>query len=216
MRRRSRRTLYFVLGQPLWKRRRYRPARGPSGRYPRGHRSVLLVGGVGLVLVAGLLLAGGTDSPPRDEGAARATQGNESSSVAPAAIPKPGQLAPPEDAAAEGIVRFRLTTHHEGGSVYCGLFAEDSWPGLPIDFDVAPVEGESVVCEFDGVARGEYAAAAFHDQNGNDTLDLNWFGMPEEEWTFSRNVRRLLPLPQFEDIKFEFAGDQKTVDAELE
>jgi uncharacterized protein (DUF2141 family) len=178
---------------------------------------VALVGSAALVIVAGLILAAnGADSPTRVDGAARAADGDASSVVAPRVVARPEAQPPPDDPVEGGLIRFRLKTNHEGGSVYCGLFAADSWPGLPVQFDIEPVEAESVVCEFDNVPRGEYAAAAFHDQNGNDTLDLNWFGMPEEEWTFSRNVRRLLPLPQFEDIKFDFGGDRKTVDAELE
>ena len=163
-----------------------------------------------------MLAVNGSRSPRAVDGVARAAGDDEIVDAVTAQARSGEQTAEKRATPRQGVVRFRLATNHEGGSVYCGLFAEDSWPGLPVQVDVEPVEDGSVVCEFDGVERGAYAAAAFHDENGNDNLDLNWLGLPEEEWTFSRNVRRLLPLPKFEDIKFEFSGGRKTVAAKLE
>jgi uncharacterized protein (DUF2141 family) len=176
---------------------------------------------VGAIVVAALLIGAGTDknaSAAPVDGVARTStdrgEGPSQRAVDATMAEKVSQEAEPASADTT-LVRFRLSTTQSGGEVYCGLFAKDSWPGLPVQFDIEPVDGDTVVCEFEKVEPGEYAAAAFHDQNGNENLDLSWLGLPEEDWTFSQNVRQLLPLPTFDEIKFNVDGDRRTVTADL-
>jgi uncharacterized protein (DUF2141 family) len=183
---------------------------------------------VGAIVVAALLIGTGTDknaSAPVDDGVARtstdpaqgaAQRAVDTAKVSPRADMVFGEPPGAEPASADAaLVRFRLSTTQSGGEVYCGLFAKDSWPGLAVQFDIEPVGGDTVVCEFEKVKPGEYAAAAFHDQNGNENLDLSWLGLPEEDWTFSQDVHQLLPLPTFDRIKFDVDGDRTTVTADL-
>jgi uncharacterized protein (DUF2141 family) len=223
MRRRTNRTLFFFMGRPLWQRRRHRPRR-PRGRYPKDSRPTIGLVGAGalVVLIVGLAtLSGG--SSDEDQGAARAAapvrdddarpdETERESSVRRARQPEAPANTEDGDA---GIIRFRLETRRSEGTVYCGLFKKDSWPGLPIAHDIVAVDSDEVVCEFEGVEPGEYGAGAFHDENGNDNLDLNWIGMPTEGLTFTGGVQRLIPLPGFDDIKFSFDGDEATVEGEL-
>ena len=52
---------------------------------------------------------------------------------------------------------------------------------------------------------GVYAVAAIHDENGNELLDKNIFGMPTEGYALSGGAKR----PDFEKSKFVVNGDTK-------
>lgn len=46
---------------------------------------------------------------------------------------------------------------------------------------------------------GKYGIIAFHDTNGNEKLDTNFLGVPEEPYGFSNNARGLVSKPDFEE-----------------
>ncbi|MDD3437352.1 MAG: DUF2141 domain-containing protein [Candidatus Gastranaerophilales bacterium] len=64
------------------------------------------------------------------------------------------------------------------------------------------VSGDSVSIKFTGLAPGEYAIAVHHDENHNDKLDKNVFGVPLEGYCFSNNVKALTAPPKFKYAKF--------------
>ena len=45
----------------------------------------------------------------------------------------------------------------------------------------------------------EFAVAAYHDENSDQELTLNRFGIPTERYGFSREARGLTGPPRFED-----------------
>ncbi|MDT0538959.1 DUF2141 domain-containing protein [Croceitalea sp. P059] len=67
-------------------------------------------------------------------------------------------------------------------------------------------EGRTTV-EVDEIPNGEYAIALFYDENGNDELDTNWFGIPKEKVAFSHAKMRAFGPPKFKDCAFEVAKD---------
>jgi len=53
-----------------------------------------------------------------------------------------------------------------------------------------------------GVPPGQYAAQAFHDENGNGEVDRALFGIPKEGVGFSRDARIGLGPPKWKDAVF--------------
>lgn len=51
---------------------------------------------------------------------------------------------------------------------------------------------------------GAYALAVFHDCNGNDELDKNFFGAPVEPYGFSNNIRHTFGPPCMKEATFRF------------
>ena len=49
----------------------------------------------------------------------------------------------------------------------------------------------------------QFAIAAYHDENGDDQLNLNRIGIPAERYGFSRNARGLTGPPPFGDAVVE-------------
>jgi Uncharacterized protein conserved in bacteria (DUF2141) len=52
------------------------------------------------------------------------------------------------------------------------------------------------------VPPGTYAAAGYHDENGNGKFDTTLIGLPEEGYMFSSNVRPVLSAPSFASASF--------------
>jgi uncharacterized protein (DUF2141 family) len=60
---------------------------------------------------------------------------------------------------------------------------------------------------FDNLPAGSYAVGAYHDENGNDHLDTNVLGLPEEGYALSNGVRAVMAKPTFQQAAFT-VGDQ--------
>lgn len=57
---------------------------------------------------------------------------------------------------------------------------------------VATIEQGRAKVWFDDVPPGTYAAVAFHDEDGDEKLGKNFFGVPTEGWGASNKARALL------------------------
>ena len=73
-------------------------------------------------------------------------------------------------------------------SVYNDSAAHDQG-GAPLRAAAVPVEGNIAMARFEGLAPGEYAIKAFHDVDGDGTMDTNPFGVPVEPYAFSNNAK---------------------------
>jgi uncharacterized protein (DUF2141 family) len=83
---------------------------------------------------------------------------------------------------------------HSRGRVGCLLFSSER--GFPKDASrasqrawVKAEAGKVAVCSFSAVAKGSYAVAVMHDENGNGELDSNFVGAPVEGYGFSNGAR---------------------------
>lgn len=96
------------------------------------------------------------------------------------------------------------------GKLVCRLFAgPDGFPSKAT-YKVqvtALIPGKKASCVFHDVARGTYAVALFHDENGNGQLDTNFIGIPSEGVGASNNRRPLVGPPSWDDAKFRLARD---------
>ncbi len=90
------------------------------------------------------------------------------------------------------------------GAVRAALFdkAEGFPRGIPLRTATAePVQGKATL-QFADLPTGDYALTAYLDENGNDKLDSNLFGLPTEPYGFSRNARGMAGPPPFTAAAF--------------
>ncbi|MCP4503484.1 MAG: DUF2141 domain-containing protein [Deltaproteobacteria bacterium] len=109
--------------------------------------------------------------------------------------------------------------YSQEGDIRVGIYKKKGFPinGKELMGQVMPakdaVKGELKVV-FKGVIPGTYAVAIVHDVNRNAKTDKNFFGVPTEDYAFSKNVRGIFGPPDFEDAAFELSGN-KTITIQL-
>ncbi len=64
---------------------------------------------------------------------------------------------------------------------------------------------------FKGIKSGRYAVAIYHDENNNDKLDKNFFGIPKEGYGFSNNARGRFTAPKFKKAAFNMSDKSKAM-----
>ena len=50
---------------------------------------------------------------------------------------------------------------------------------------------------------GNYDISVMHDENNNEKMDKNFFGIPAEGYCVSNNAKGFMSAPSFSDAKFE-------------
>lgn len=97
------------------------------------------------------------------------------------------------------------------GEISVALYRKPSDFPHPVRVYVAQtpkaVKGTNII-RFTNLPAGNYAAAAYHDENGNKKLDKNIFGAPTEPYGFSNDARRLMSAPSFEEARFEIRDNE--------
>jgi uncharacterized protein (DUF2141 family) len=103
-----------------------------------------------------------------------------------------------------------LTVQVEGlkddrGTVHASLYAsEDGFPTLPEkalrQVDVKIEVGRARVV-FEGIPPGDYAVAAYHDENGDGKLDTGFLGIPSEGLASSNDAKGFMGPPSFEKAR---------------
>lgn len=91
------------------------------------------------------------------------------------------------------------------GDVYLALFRNpQNWPegGRAEYQERRKAAPGAVAFRLTGLAPGTYAAASFHDENGNGRFDRSLIGMPQEGWGVSNDVRPGLRAPTFREASF--------------
>lgn len=78
------------------------------------------------------------------------------------------------------------------------------------------ITGNSLELEFPSLKKGTYAIAVIDDQNGNNKLDRDFLGIPEEGFGISNNptVSIKTGTPKFEKASFLLAQN-KTIEIEM-
>lgn len=78
------------------------------------------------------------------------------------------------------------------------------------------ITGNSLKLEFPGLKKGTYAIAVIDDRNGNNKLDRDFFGIPEEGFGISNNptVSIKTGTPKFEKASFPFFKNE-TIEIEM-
>jgi uncharacterized protein (DUF2141 family) len=109
------------------------------------------------------------------------------------------------------VVVYVKPVNNAIGEISVALYRKPSDFPHPVRVYVAQtpkaVKGTNLV-RFTNLPPGFYAAAAYHDENGNKKLDKNLFGAPTEPYGFSNDARRLMSAPSFEEARFEIRDNE--------
>ncbi|WP_296386440.1 DUF2141 domain-containing protein [Winogradskyella sp.] len=83
-------------------------------------------------------------------------------------------------------------------------FLETSYKGTKSD-----IVNNMCTITFKNVPEGTYAVSIFHDENNNEKLDTNFFGIPKEDYGCSNNAKGFMGPPKWEDAKFQLKANKK-------
>ncbi|MDR1420322.1 MAG: DUF2141 domain-containing protein [Treponema sp.] len=90
------------------------------------------------------------------------------------------------------------------GHLMVGLFNnENSFPDDYYAGQRIPVTDRLMIVTFTDLPEGMYAVSVYQDNNGNEQLDKNIFGIPKEKYGFSNNANR----PDYNKCLFNFKGN---------
>ena len=101
---------------------------------------------------------------------------------------------------AQGQLKVNFTKlRSKKGVIRIALYnSEEGFPEAGKEFKSMVVHATKAQCLFSNLSPGEYAIAAYHDENNNNDPEKNMLGIPKEGFCFSRNVRPRLKAPSFE------------------
>ena len=114
-------------------------------------------------------------------------------------------------------INIRITgLESEEGQVRIAVFdSAENWLQEPVYGAVLDVEGQEVNWEIEGVLQGHYAIATFHDENQNGENDLNFLGIPKEDYGFSNDARGKFGPPKWKKAKFDISDSDQTIEIEI-
>ena len=105
----------------------------------------------------------------------------------------------------------------EGGIIYIAIYDNakdfDSGNNSPEIMALNIIEPISKVLynKIVYLKKGKYGLKVLIDTNGNADIDLNFFGLPKEQFGFSNNVLGLFGAPKFDKASFELNMDKKII-----
>ncbi|NTV51968.1 MAG: DUF2141 domain-containing protein [Candidatus Firestonebacteria bacterium] len=102
---------------------------------------------------------------------------------------------------------------NDHGEVKVALFqSRDGFPSHPekaFRRATAKISTDKATCELPGVPGGDYVVSVIHDENQNDRVDTNFFGLPAEGVGVSNNAKGKFGPPAFEDARFHHGTENK-------
>ena len=131
-----------------------------------------------------------------------------------AAIGAPGSAPTAAQGTEPGAEQIVFVVHGlraNTGIVRGGIYAAaDRWtqPGHQVAVCTARPTGGTARCTIRPPGPGRYAFAFFHDADGDQVLDRDLVGIPQEGYGFSNDVRPGLGAPPFESAAFSVAAGQ--------
>ena len=105
-----------------------------------------------------------------------------------------------------GELNFAIKGVKQGsGTLYVALFqgAENYKNNLPYRAQQVEASKPQLEMSFSKLPQGEYAIRYFHDQNGNQKMDMNLFGMPLEGFGYSNDAKPNMGPASYQQMKFE-------------
>jgi uncharacterized protein (DUF2141 family) len=115
-----------------------------------------------------------------------------------------GDSAPPASAPALAELTVKVTDlQNHNGQIIFGIFkSKEGFPeekAKAIVWQTKPIKGDAVVFTV-SLPPGKYAASALHDENCNNKMDYDFFGVPDEGYGVTNN-----PKPGFREARFDEA-----------
>ncbi|HTO40105.1 MAG TPA: DUF2141 domain-containing protein [Rhizomicrobium sp.] len=92
------------------------------------------------------------------------------------------------------------------GDIRIAMYDGSNWGGTEgkpaAGAVVSAIPGQTVVT-LTGLKPGTYAIKTFQDENRNEKMDFDWFGIPTERFGFSNDAKPRFEQPSFDQAKFE-------------
>ena len=109
----------------------------------------------------------------------------------------------------------------EEGQVLIAIFLdENGWPddeAVAFGATVLSIRERQAVAEFKDVPSGSFAISVFHDEDSDRELDTGVFGIPSEDYGFSRGARGSFGPPSFDDARLDLIeGESKQLTIRVE
>jgi uncharacterized protein (DUF2141 family) len=99
------------------------------------------------------------------------------------------------------------------GKIHLGLYRDSQFVvGRQLDIDARTLTATTV---FTNLPRGVYAVNLFHDENMNNKMDTNLFGMPVEGYGFSNNPAKRMGKPGFDETNFQLNQPQAAIEIKM-
>lgn len=73
------------------------------------------------------------------------------------------------------------------------------------------IKNNKAEISFTDIPSGVYAIAVHHDENGNNKVDKNFVGIPNEDFGVSNDAKGFMGPPSFEDASFKVEGKSTTI-----
>ncbi|MGI9474961.1 MAG: DUF2141 domain-containing protein [Rubripirellula sp.] len=114
----------------------------------------------------------------------------------------PGAMADEGISVASGEAVIRVSgAVNDYGMIKIAVYGSDATFNQPpeaiLSETIEIIDGESIMIVTVSELPEKIAVAAFHDENGDEALNRNRFGIPAERYGFSRNARGLTGPPSF-------------------
>ncbi len=100
------------------------------------------------------------------------------------------------------ITNLRNNKGHVLVSLYNGAEGYPDKPEKAIRKGRLIVKDNSAWVKFTGLPAGKYAVAILHDENDDQKMNTNFFGLPKEGYGFSNNVMGTFGPPSFTKASF--------------
>ena len=111
---------------------------------------------------------------------------------------------------------YSLSVHVKGiknnqGNIYVELYNDAKAfrkSALALSIKKIAAQSGTIDLKFDGLATGHYAILAYHDEDGNGSLNKRFGMIPTEGYALSNDPSVIGP-PSFEECEFEVLGDNE-------
>ena len=92
--------------------------------------------------------------------------------------------------------------NNDNGSILAQIFKgqDDFKKGIPKGSTMQPAKTGEATLTFNNLEPGEYVVRMFHDDNNNQKMDTNAFGMPIEGYAFSNEAIGNMGPPKYKDM----------------
>ena len=115
-----------------------------------------------------------------------------------------GSRLPDSDTPATGTIVGTVTNLRSAhGTCFVSLYnRKEGFPGkTSVATHKVKLTAKECTFTFEKLPKGDYAIAAYHDENNNGRMDTNLIGLPTEGYAFSNNPRTTMGPPSFAEAK---------------
>lgn len=120
---------------------------------------------------------------------------------------------PAAQAQGQGSIEVQIEGVRNGtGQLACALFVgAEGFPGengKARALMFGAIDNGTGRCSFNALPAGRYAVSVIHDENSNQKMDTNLFGVPQEGYGVSNNKTYALSAPKWEESSLDLGAGQ--------